>query len=244
MAEEPKDIKKEPGKENEPVKIEVPKEEYDKLVSEHANSTQAVSNLTEEIKVVRTQKQEAEEKLEEALKVKDPKPKDKPKEGEGEGISKEEAEEIGAKAAKTVVEEAKKEGFVTLRKETTKEFKDSKQQFAEDNDPAGIKWAAFENKLAMFDMSSVETKEKILDVLNSAFNLLPVQKDDPVDENQTPSSTPQDAGGGGPKPANEDNLTPKEKAIVDRVYGGDAEKFLKHKVTRPDYIREMLRWEK
>lgn len=243
MAEEPKDINNGTGDGDEVVKLEIPKKEYDKLVEEHAISTQSVTSLTSEIKDIRTKKQEAEEKLKEALKVKNLKPLDKPKEGEGEGLSKEEAAEIAAKAAKTVVEEAKTEGLETLREETTKEFKNSKQQFAEDNDPAGIKWAVFENKLAMFDMSSVDTKEKILEVLNSAFNLLPIHKNETVENTQTPSSTPSDPGGGGPPPANPDNLSSREKAIVDRVYGGDAQKFLKQKASKPEYIRELLRWE-
>ena len=59
MAEEPKDINNGTGDGDEVVKLEIPKKEYDKLVEEHAISTQSVTSLTSEIKDIRTKKQEA-----------------------------------------------------------------------------------------------------------------------------------------------------------------------------------------
>lgn len=240
MAEEPQNITNESGDGNESVKIEIPKEDYDKLVEEHATSTQSVTNLTSEIKEIRSKKQEAEDALKEALKtpIEPVKPSD-----EGE-LTTAKVAEAATKAAQEVVDAAKKDDIERMKEDTILAFKKSKKEFAEDNDPAGIKYSAFEKKLAIFDLSSVTSQEQIEERLNSAFNLLPVQKDETVDNQQTSSSTPSDPGGGGPTPLNPDNLTPKEKKLIERVYGGDSEKYLKQKAKRPDYVEELLRWER
>lgn len=238
MAEKPEDINNESGNEGEPVKIEIPKEEYDKLVEEHANSKQAVTNLTTEIKEVRTKKQEAEEALKEATKT----PVEPVKIPDGE-LTTEKIVEAATRAAQAAVEATKQIDLEKFKNETILEFKSSKKVFDEDNDPAGIKYSAFEKKLDIFNMDSAKSKEEILDRLNSAFNLLPGQENVIVDTKKQPSSTPSDpAGGGDPTPTDPDNLSAKEKKVIRDTFDGDTERFLKIKAKRPDYVRELLDW--
>ena len=97
----------------------------------------------------------------------------------------------------------------------------------------------------MFSLASRESKEAILEILNSAYNLLPVKTDGTVEENTPPGSlTPSTPSGSGPTPTNPDNLTAKEQKVIKDSFGGDIEKYLKRKAKYPDYVAELLEWVK
>ena len=230
----------EPG-EGDGDKVEISREEYTKLVEKVAVSEQDKVNLVEEIKDIRTKKQEAEDKLKEALE-KPAEPASTPV--EGELISTEQIAEAATKAAQAAVAESKKLELETLKENTIVEFRASNPDFEEDNDLGGIKYAEFEKKLAMFNMGTAKTKEDILIVLNSAYNLLPKPTETTVENQTPPSSTPSNTGGSGPTSTDSDNLSAKELKIINDTFDGDKERYLKQKAKRPDYVAELLEWAK
>lgn len=225
--------------------VSVPKEEYDKLVGERATLVQDKAGLVDEIKDVRQKKQEAEEERDKLQTKLDGSvtPPEKSDEITPDSVVKA-AKDAATKAANAAMATVKKEDFEQLKTDMINEFKNSHPEFKEDNDAGGIKYVAFEKKLEMFNLDSTTTKEKISEILNSAYNLLTGNKSQ-VENNQTPpSSTPQNPGGGGPTSTNPDNLSSKEKEIVRDTYGGDTEKYLKMKAKHPDYVAELLQWKR
>lgn len=234
--------------EGEESKIEISKKDYDELVEKGANLTQDKANLVEEIKDVRLKKKEAEEEVDRLNK--EPKPLDTPKAPENLGeMTPEKLKETVAGAAtvaaEAAIETARKADFVKTKDDTIEEFKNSNVDFQEDNDPGGIKYSAFERKLAMFNLSGAQSKDEILEILNSAYNLLTGKTKNPVEKNtEVPSHTPSISGGDGPKPSNPDNLSDKEKKVIRDTFDGDVQRYLKQKEKRPEYVAELLTWVK
>ena len=223
-----------PAPEETPEPETVSKEQYDKLVDEHATITQDKSNLVDEIKNIRKQKTEAEEAL--VAKEAETTP---PAPAEGEDLNAETVAQVAGETVKRILTE-KAEIDARLNKESSlSEFKLDHKEFHPDNDPAGIKFAALEAKIKMFNLNNAQSISDFDNILTSAYALLKKEDSSP-DEEVTPQ--PVDPGSGGDQPVEVDstNLTEKELRVIRTTYDGDKEAYLKARAKRPDYVARLI----
>ena len=220
--------------------ITLKKEDYEKLVEEHANSTQAKTNLTNEITEIRKTRQEARDEVENLT-------KENKKLKETPAPDTDNQNTDVKEAAKQVVEailSEREEGEVKKNMAfALDDFKDNMTEFHSDNDEGGLKFEAFKKSLSKFNFEGLSTKDDFKSVFGDAYKLL--VKEDKKDEinNNAFSSSPSDESNQ-PKVMSVDNLSTRELKFIERSYNGDKEKYLKVKAKRPDYINSLLEWMK
>lgn len=186
------------------------------------------SSVVEELKEERRKRQEAEadrdlikSKLEE----------DSPQDDESD-------DEVEKKVKKLLSERDKKQAEKN-RAEAEKEFLSKYKSLSEDSDPSGTILNAVKDKLSRFDTSQAESKEDFIELLEDAYRLTTGNKPQSSSNmNQYASDDAAAKSSKSPKEAS-DNLSSKEKEIIDRL-GWSEEKFFEQKKRRPSYVDRLI----
>lgn len=220
--------------------VTLSKAEYDKLVEELAQNKQATTNLVSEIKELRekkqltdTEKTALENKIKELGDLKNIKPEEITPAKIDSIIN----ERLNATLSAKDTEERNKNRTSALQK-----FIASNKEFDESNDVGGIKLAALQKKISMFNLDGHKSVEDFYTVFENARLLL--KKEEPHKQ-QTPNPYSNTPSNEGPSPSAEDlskNLSSVEKKIIASTFGGDEKRYLEQKRKRPDYVETLLRY--
>ncbi len=216
----------------------VSQENYEDVVEKLASKTQNETNLVAEIKGLREKKQIAEADAE-SLKKK--LAKENVIETTGKEFNPTMVEEITRKTLAAALAERDVETTKIASNNAMSSFINSHKEFHPDNDVGGIKMAALENKLAMFNTNNLSTESEFSNILEEASRLTfsTINKE----QSMNPTVTePTGEGAAVPKESQEDKLTPQELQIIDRVFDGNKERYLKQKTKRPDYVKTLLHY--
>lgn len=190
------------------------------LTKANASTTSTV----EELKALRTSKQEADAEL--TLLKSKLNPVDPPAQGNV-------AEEV-----KKVLDAKEEENLKTTRGKIEQKFKESHTEFHPDNDTGGIKYAAFQSKLARMNLTGLKTEEEIWDAFNDALVILNKGKT----ETQTdfnPYAATNRTPAGYPKGNENNKLSSAEVKLIGQL-GWTEERYLKVKKSQPHYVDTML----
>lgn len=207
-------------------KVEIDEDVYEKL----KGLPEVVTNLVEELKIERKAKQEAQDAaakaIADAAALPEPKPEDQ----------KDAATVVREILAQRDVDDAK-----TVRENAERKFKNSHKEFHPENDPAGIKYSAFEKVLARLNTTGLTSEEAYQSVFNDALTLMNRQQTNQEQIITPYADTPVD--GGTPRHEDPNGLSPKEKKLIQGL-GWTEEKYLKLKKSRPAYVEQMLTYAK
>lgn len=209
-------------------------EEHKKLVEANANLTQDKVNLVNEIKELREKKQLTDsEKAELAQKLETLESSRKT----GNPVEADEVKTVAEQVVSQILSKKEAENREMTLKIAREKFLQENPQFSEENDEGGIKKAAFDRKLAMFNIDKLKTESEFLSVFNDVNRLLGSSKPEDERENNIPPSTD---GAGKPKTVDIHELSSKEIKVINQFLDGDKEKYIKMKAKRPDYIASLL----
>lgn len=213
MSITPEVVPQEPGGEE----VKLTKEDYDKLVNSAAESKQALANVVNEIKDMRTQNADLKKRVEEAQQP----TTDVQKAVEAELAKKE-------KASIEAIYQQVTEGFLT-----------SHPEFSQEQDPGGVKLAAFQKALGRINLTGLKTKDQFEEAFSDALGLME-RKSNPTPMNAIPSSSK----GNPPVPrvVPNHNLPPAELKLAEKFFNGNVEAYLAAKVKKPAYFEELLKW--
>lgn len=206
-------------------------EDITKLKEQIAELTEKLGNATGELTEGRKTRQylEAERdalttKLKEAEEKAKDTPGDKPEDVES--------------AVRKILAERSKQDAQANRTAAEAKFKSAHTEFADDADAGGVKFGAVKAKFSKFNLESIVTVDEFMNLFEEAYTLaVPARTREEEDYNpdaHTPSN--QSAS---PKETATDKLSYKEKKVMERL-GWTTEQFLKQKVARPTYIRQLL----
>lgn len=216
----------------------VSQENYEDVVEKLASKTQNETNLVAEIKELREKKRIAET---DAESLKEKLAKDKVVESTVKDINPTTVEEITRQTLAAALAERDAETTKTASNTAMSTFVNSHKEFHPDNDVGGIKMAALEKKLAMFNTSGLRNESDFRNVLEEASRL--ISSTEVKEQPSNPTVTePTGSGAAVPKESQEDKLTSQELQIIDRVFDGNRERYIKQKAKRPDYVRTLLRY--
>lgn len=188
-----------------------------------AKSTQ--DKLVEELKEERRKKQEKEAEAE-ALRIK----YEKSNPGATDVDIDKKVEEVLSKKEQAQAE--------VLKDNTIKKFKETNPEFHPDNDKGGIKYAAFEKKLARINLNGLTSENDILGALDDAMLLLKRELKDDSSNYNPYASTSQQAPS--PRTVSNKNLSTVEQNLIKQV-GWTEEKYIKMKTARPSYVASLLK---
>lgn len=129
--------------------------------------------------------------------------------------------------------------LIIVRQNVEAKFKSQHQEFAEDNDPGGLKYKAFLAKLGRIDFNLLLTEAQITEAYEDSLFLLNKGKVEsgPINNNPyaiTPSDTSPTVTA-----AQNNGMTHREKTLVESL-GWTEEKYLKLKASRPQYVNSLL----
>lgn len=118
-------------------------------------------------------------------------------------------------------------------------FQESHKEFHPDNDPGGIKYAAFKAKLSRFNTSGLRSEADFLAVFDDALRLM---TDSPAPQTKVnpPAHTPSGTGSA-PTSVTESPLSSKEQQLLKQM-GWDEARYLKIKEKRPHYVQTLLNY--
>ncbi len=114
-------------------------------------------------------------------------------------------------------------------------FKNEHKEFDATNDPGGLKYAAFQEKLKMFNLTGLKKETEFLEVFENTLTLMKEKKD----SKRIPYS---DAGTGGnpPKETHVSDLSSREQKMIENM-GWTEERYLKIKAKHGQrYIDSLL----
>jgi len=214
-----------------PEKVEIPRDEWNKIVDKIANLEQDKVNTVEELKKLRIKRASAEPVAiteEPEIDILDT---------NGGGIDE--------KTAQQLIDEALNardvKGVAERRAAMLEQFRSSKVEIKIENDPAGIKFDAFRQKLSRFNIGETASDEDYLSALEDAYRLMTnatPSKDGivPAPQVEEPVAAPSE-----PTIVKDDQLTSQEKRMIDTTLGGDTAMYLRQKAARPAYVASMLK---
>lgn len=197
-------------------KAEVEQAYLDKLKA----AEDAQNKILEELKEERKKKQEAEAKL--TLKGEDGNPQDV------------------SQTVEDILNKKDKEKLKQTQEDTIKKFKESNPEFHPDNDPGGIKYAAFQKKLARIDTTSLTSQEDLVEVLDDVmFSLKRNSSTDTGTDANPYASTNQQFSS--PRSITSSGLNSTEQKLI-KSLGWTEERYLKIKKARPTYVANLLKF--
>lgn len=220
--------------------ITLPKAKYDELVEGLAQKNQAVSNLTSEVKELREKKQLTE--VDKALLEKKIQDLNNLKELKPEDLTPEKIDSIINQRLNESLSKKEQEERVKNQKTALSRFKDANKEFSESNDPGGLKFAALEKKLSRFNLSSQSSVEDFYSVYSDALSLVKKEVAKPDTVPNPYATTPSNESPAIKTDNLDDSISPSEKKIVDRSFGGDTKRYLEQKKKRPDYVATLLKY--
>lgn len=214
----------------------VSKEQYNEVVEKLANERQSTANLVSEIKELRDKKNLSDEEAETLRK--------KVLELEGsnnapEDMSPKEVIKAAEEAARKIFEDKERDDAKANRRAAFENFIGQHKEFHPDNDVGGIKLAALERKIDMFNTSGLHSVRDFMSVLEDAYRLI-AGTQTPIEESQNPNPDAPEGSGATPKTGDDNKVSAKEMKIIDRSFGGDKERYLKIKAKRPEYVASLL----
>lgn len=206
--------------------IDNAKAEAEQAFSDKLKDAESTRNkLVEELKEERRKKQEKEAEAE-ALRLKYEKSNP---DATTVDIDKK-VEEILSKKDQAQVE--------SLKEKTIQKFKEMNPEFHPDNDKGGIKYAAFEKKLARINLNGLTSEGDILGALDDAMLLLTRESKKEESTANPYASTNQHVSS--PKTMSNNKLSSQEAKLLSQV-GWDEAKYLKMKAARPSYVASLLK---
>lgn len=191
------------------------------------NETKALADKTstvEELTRLRTEKQEIQAKLTLAESKLTP-----------ESTSQGNVEE----QVKKVLESKEAEKLAQKRTEIEDNFKKSHTEFHPDNDPGGIKYAAFQQKLARINLGALKSEEEIWEAYEDTLSILNKGKTDTQTDFNPYAATTRNTSGD-PKGNINNKLASNEVKLITQL-GWTEERYLKVKKSQPHYVETMLR---
>lgn len=201
------------------------KDEEVRLAKEAEAQAKTTNAATvDELKELRTKKQEAEAARDLALAKLN---------GEG-GNGNVETE------VKKVLDAEKAKEAETTRQTSLERFKNAhKELFAEANDAGGLKFKAFEASLSKLNLSGLQTTEQFTEAYENALILMSKGKTQSQPNRNGEGAHIPANGGGAPKADENNNLSYKEQKLIESL-GWTEERYLKQKKARPTYVESML----
>lgn len=188
------------------------------IIEDYAQTKEALANLTEEIKDLRAKKNLEIEEL---------------KKGNGTTTDVEsEVDKVLKKKELELVEKAKEEAIL--------EFRESHPEFSSDNDPANLKFKAFEKELRKFNLTDLSTKEDVKRRIKEAYDFAnrSSKKDD---DNQTSPYAFSSKSGGSAGESPNVHISEKERKLI-KMQNITEEAYFKMKEKRPHFINNLLKF--
>jgi len=182
------------------------------------------ANLIDEMKELRTTKNEEIE----ALKLAKP-PVDKNGEGEGD---------IQSQITKAL-QERDSLSLKETKEKTIANFRESQSEFSSDNDPGNLKFATFEKELKKFNLDDLKSEGEIKSRLKEVYDFANREKTSEDNSNNQYASTSRE---GGTAPAiSGAQLSEKERKLI-KIHNFEEERYLKMKEKRPHYVNNLLKF--
>lgn len=196
--------------------VQLTKAEHDEIVRKLAEAEQAKTNTVEELKTLRTKNAELKAQVENP--------------------------EVPTTEVEKVVqaELAKKEAAEVTEtyKASVAQFLDEHPEFSTENDPGGVKFAAYQKALGRINLGGLKTPNEFAEALNDALGLMERKVDSmPNNSSSAPRSSAQV-----PLAPKHQNLTSQEDKLVKSHYAGNYEAYLKDKAKRPEYFEVLLQY--
>lgn len=188
-----------------------------------ANAKANVASTVEELKDLRTKKQDAEAERD---------------------LVKAELARLGGNGdvettVKTILEAEKSKDLERVKDESLEDFRNAhKDLFAEANDAGGIKFEAFKKHLAKLNLSGLTTAKQLKEAYEDALVLMNKGKVQPQPNNGGSPFIPND-GGGQPRSFEGSELDSKEQKLIASIGWTEAQ-YLKQKKARPSYVASLL----
>jgi chromosome segregation ATPase len=173
------------------------KAQADKAAADLAAAQTQLSGLVEEVKDLRGKKQEVEGERD-ALKLKI-----------GNVPPKAESTDVEA-AVKKVLEQESVKTAEEAKLSAERRFKNEHKEFDETNDPGGLKYAAFQDKLKMFNISGLKKETEFLEVFENGLTLMKEKKDSKTRIPYSDTGT----GGSAPKETHTSTLSSQEQKLI------------------------------
>jgi phage I-like protein len=187
------------------------------LINALAEKNQAVENLTEEIKQVRKEKQEAEKNL--------------------QNNGGETPEDV----FKRLLEKEKQESVKTDLETAKDEFKKDFKEFSEANDPGGLKYAQFEKELRKFNLDGLKSKDGFKNRFREVYEFMK-RSEKKADEGQVPYNGSSSHQAGDPEEVDTTNLSAAEIRLINER-GMTKEEYIKAKAKKPAFFATLLRYQ-
>lgn len=194
--------------------VTLTKVEYDQMTERLATLAQASTSTVEELKEARGIIATLKAKAEEA----DPTEVEKA---------------IDARLAAKEAEETKRTYEATVAR-----FLDEHPEFSTENDPGGVKFAAYQKALGRINLTHLKSGEEFTEALNDALGLMERKASDTPNIS---SSAPRSGATAAIAPAHR-GLPQAEEKIAKNYFGGDVAAYLKAKAKRPEYYEELLKY--
>jgi len=206
------------------------KEEADK----GKNDSETVANLVEELKKERAAKQEAQgERDATAARLKALEDTDKDKNTDHN------LNDVSSKVEE-VLQKKEIERLEKLRVKVEKDFKNKNKDFSEDNDPGGLKYAAFKRKLDRINLSALTSEEDINEAFEDTLVVFNKAKKPAEDSYNNPYAATVADGSGDVKDKGPENLSVPETKLI-KSLGWTEERFAKIKKAQPHYVNGLLK---
>jgi uncharacterized protein (DUF3084 family) len=182
-----------------------------------------MNNVVEELKNTRKTKQEIEAERD-ALKAK---------------AGQNDPTDVDVKIQEALAQKEARE-IESIKNNSIRKFKETHKEFHPDNDPAGVKYAAFEQRLARINLNGLTTEEQFMEAFDDAFIILNKGTQQTPQTRQNPyASTTQHTAS--PKTTNDSGLTAQEETLIKKM-GWDEARYLKIKKSRPEYVKSLLKF--
>ena len=203
-----------------------PEKELEKVKAENATLLQTKETLVTEVQGLRKKGQLTEEEKETlAAKV-----------AELEGTKEPDGQKETPDVTKVVEDLFNKKNQESIKKNMVKAmntFVAKHPELSPTNDEAGLRKAAFERKLAMFNTSNLEDESDFISIFEDTYKLLD-NKEIVVEDTPRVPNTP--GSGNLPKSEGSDKLTTKELNYVNTNFNGDVKRYLELKEKYPNAV--------
>lgn len=206
------------------------KEEEIDVASEIKKLKSDFSSVVGELKDVRTQKQEAEAERD-ALKAQ--------LEDRDEGESPETGSDNVESTVKRVLAQERQTELQHAEEEAKSAFKSKHKEFADDADPAGIKYSAVEEQYKRFNKDGARSQKDYEELMEDALRLVKARQSGGSTTVENPYASDANAKDTKSPDEKDNDLSPKEESLIANM-GWTKEKYLEKKNRHPDLVDGLL----
>lgn len=180
------------------------------------------NGVVEEMKELRTKKQELEDLIKSGA--------------ENRGAA--DPAQLAKEAVEAVLRERESKQIEMTRVEFEAKFKASNPEFQSSNDVGGLKWEAFKKVLNRFNLSGLSKESDFAEIYSDAMSILKKADNKKPDTQVNPYSfTPTSRGT--PGQASDSDLSPAENRLLEKT-GYSKEQWLKIKAKQPSFAQQIL----